>query len=186
MRLLEREGLSAVSVRGVAREAAVTPGYLRHYYPTQVALEQALAIRTAMDARDRIIAILSDADRSGPDRARASLAELLPLDPRRRLEVQVAYRFIISAADLPEYADDLTLLVTGMRSITRFAVTEIAGGEHDWEFMEPLADPILEERAELLAEIVDGISLYGMQLPSVPAETLLARLDAALEKIAAV
>ncbi|WP_066908273.1 TetR family transcriptional regulator [Millisia brevis] len=214
MRLLEQEGLPAISVRQVAREAGVTPGYLRHYYPTQVDLERALTIRTAMDARDRIAAILewpgdgeprdgnpegrdSGAQSAGEDgagvegrgrygraRIRASLAELLPLDRRRRLEVQVAYRFIISAGDLPEYGEDLALLVTGMRSMTRFAVTDMAGLDHEWNYMQPLADPDLENRAELLAELLDGISLYGMQTPSATADDLLARLDTALDWVA--
>ena len=229
MRLLEQEGLPAISVRQVAREAGVTPGYLRHYYPTQVDLERALTIRTAMDARDRIAAILewpgdgeprdgnpegrdsgaqsagesgAGKDGAGGDGAeessaggegrgrygraliRASLAELLPLDRRRRLEVQVAYRFIISAGDLPEYGEDLALLVTGMRSMTRFAVTDMAGLDHEWNYMQPLADPDLENRAELLAELLDGISLYGMQTPSATADDLLARLDTALDWVA--
>lgn len=183
MRLLEREGLPAISVRRVAGEAGVTPGYLRHYYPTQVDLERALTIRTTSDSRDRILPILRDQARDGRDRARAALAELLPLDRRRRLEAQVAYRFVISAGDLPDYRNDLALLVVGMRSVTRFAVAEFAGVDHGWRVTDPLPDPVLEQRTEILAEIIDGISLYGMQTPSASADDLLARLDVALDWI---
>lgn len=96
----------------------------------------------------------------------------------------MAYRFIISAGDLPEFGEDLALLVTGLRSMTRFAVTDMAGLDHEWNYMQPLADPDLEKRAELLAEVVDGISLYGMQTPSATADDLLARLDTALDWVA--
>lgn len=183
LRVLEREGLAAVSVRRVAQEAGVTPGYLRHYFPAQIDLERALTIRTSSGTRDRVVAVLSEHDRPGRDRARAALIELLPLDRRRRMDVQVAYRFVISAADVPGYTGDLELLVDGLRSVTRFAVAEHAGFEHGWKLLEPLPDPELEERAELLAEVVDGISLYGMQRPSIPAAELIARLDGALRRI---
>ncbi len=86
-RVLARDGLGALSVRGVAAEAGLPPSTVRYVFPTQAAMREH-AITLVFDrTRERIDAIpvgLPDAET-----ARRILVELLPLDDERVVELDV-------------------------------------------------------------------------------------------------
>jgi len=84
-RVLSRQGIEALSVRNVAAEAGLAPSSLRYVLPTQASV-RVHAIELVIDRFTKRVNAL---DRSREDWARAGLAELLPLDDDRRLEVQV-------------------------------------------------------------------------------------------------
>lgn len=91
LRLVARGGIPAASVRGVAAEAGMSVGAVRHFFPTQEQLlEHVMADVTAAAAHRLVplIRALGDATTAaqGRDAACALLEELLPLDERRRVE----------------------------------------------------------------------------------------------------
>lgn len=90
LRVIEREGFAAASVRRVATEAGWSTGSLRHYFPQQDALVEAALVRVTEAAATRLvprIIALERADRREvAGRAVALLEELLPLDAARRGE----------------------------------------------------------------------------------------------------
>ncbi|SDQ25841.1 TetR/AcrR family transcriptional regulator [Leucobacter chromiiresistens] len=83
LRILEREGLSHLSVRGVAAESGVAPVSLRRLFPTQQALREYCLELIQERATARIAAL----ELEGRELAEALLAQLLPLDAERRLEI---------------------------------------------------------------------------------------------------
>ncbi|WP_018179569.1 TetR/AcrR family transcriptional regulator [Jongsikchunia kroppenstedtii] len=85
MRVLERDGLGGLSVRGVAEEAGIATASLRRAFPTQHALREHCLDIIEKQARDRIAA-LSPGLRGRP-LVEAILSQLLPLDRERRTEL---------------------------------------------------------------------------------------------------
>ncbi|MDQ2670022.1 MAG: TetR/AcrR family transcriptional regulator [Gemmatimonadota bacterium] len=88
IRLMVRDGLDAVTVRGVAAEAGWSTGSLRHYFADQRELQQH-SVRAATDAlRSRVLPRVQR-PRSSPsavERIALIVEELLPLDAARREE----------------------------------------------------------------------------------------------------
>ncbi|GAA2185884.1 hypothetical protein GCM10009786_04160 [Leucobacter alluvii] len=82
LRILERDGLASLSVRGVAAETGLAPASLRRIFPTQQDLREYCFELIEERATARIAAL----DLSGRELAEALLAQLLPLDGVRRLE----------------------------------------------------------------------------------------------------
>lgn len=86
-KLIEREGILAVSVRSVAAEAGLEPSTLRHYFPSS---EQMLAYTIALVRSDQEVR-LSAAEQSGDPREniRSAWLQGLPLDAARQTETHV-------------------------------------------------------------------------------------------------
>lgn len=83
LRVLERDGLAGLSVRGVAAEAEIASASLRRAFPTQHALREYCLELIEERATARIAAL----DLTGRALADALLAQLLPLDDERRVEL---------------------------------------------------------------------------------------------------
>lgn len=86
-RVLVRGGVRAVSVRNVAAEAGLATASLRRSFPTQGALLAACLTLVRDRVVARVLALPAAAD--PVQRAVAALAETLPLDRVRRLEMEV-------------------------------------------------------------------------------------------------
>lgn len=84
-RVLEREGLTGLSVRKVAEEAGIAAASLRRAFPTQDALRQFCFERIRVAVATRLNAVTGDAR----ERALQALKEFLPLDDPRRTELVV-------------------------------------------------------------------------------------------------
>lgn len=83
LRLVEREGLAAMSVRGVAAEAGIAAASLRRAFPTQLALRE-----YCLDLiQSRVTARIAALNLTGRERVVEMLAQLLPLDRERRTEL---------------------------------------------------------------------------------------------------
>src|SRR5690606_9570446 len=83
LRVLERDGLPGLSVRGVAAEAGIAAASLRRAFPTQHALREYCLELIEERARIRIAAL----GLTGRPLADALLAQLLSLDDERRTEL---------------------------------------------------------------------------------------------------
>lgn len=82
-RVLEREGIAGLSVRGVANEAGIATASLRRAFPTQHALREHCLklIEKRVEARIRSVEAV------GREYAEHILSQLLPLDKERRIEL---------------------------------------------------------------------------------------------------
>ena len=87
-RVLERDGLTELSVRKVAAEAGLPPSSLRYTFATQASVREVAISLILERLADRIALLSSEA--SPAARARAMLLELLPLDRDRRTEMEVS------------------------------------------------------------------------------------------------
>ncbi|MCR2815528.1 TetR/AcrR family transcriptional regulator [Microbacterium jiangjiandongii] len=86
-RLIERDGIHAVSVRSVAAEADMQPSTLRHYFPSS---DQMLAATIAMVRDDQAARLAAlDATGSAQGDIRQAWLQALPLDATRRTEAHV-------------------------------------------------------------------------------------------------
>ena len=92
-RLASRDGLEAVTVRGVADEAGCSTGALVHYFADKEALLQ-FAFRTVADRIMRRLAAAEEATTDPLELARTMLLEGLPLDRERQAEVRLWFAFL--------------------------------------------------------------------------------------------
>jgi DNA-binding transcriptional regulator YbjK len=83
-RLIAREGVIALTVKTLADEAGVAVSSMRYTMPSQAVVRERALQAIAPRIRDRVDALPEDLD-GGPERARALLSSLLPLDAERRL-----------------------------------------------------------------------------------------------------
>ncbi|WP_162893314.1 TetR/AcrR family transcriptional regulator [Microbacterium halotolerans] len=86
-RVIETEGVAALSVRRVAAEAGIAPSSLRYLFPTQASVRARAITAAGERIRARIESLPTDVHARAW--ARAALLELLPLDDERRTEMSV-------------------------------------------------------------------------------------------------
>lgn len=144
-RVIVRDGAAALTVRRVAVEAGLAPSSLRYSFPTQAAVRERALSEVAHRTRQRIDALPTELP--GSAWARAALLELLPLDPQRRLEMEV-------------------FLVLGMASLTDESLVA-AWGEADALIRDTCARALTamgakedEGRVDGLHSLIDGLALH--------------------------
>ncbi len=105
-RVLARDGVADVSIRGVAAESGWSSGALRHYFATRgellaFACEEVIAtVTTRIETRERELA-----GRSDREVAEALLRETMPLDEERHLEATIAFSFLALGLGDPRLAE---------------------------------------------------------------------------------
>jgi len=170
-RLVHREGLDAVSVRNVAREAGLSTGSLRHVFGSQAEL-----VGFAMSALGERLAqrVAALAPAATPlDAVADVLEQLLPLDAERRREAEVWLAFVARARVDPELQPHLELTDGALRAVVH-------------ESLAPLDPPDAELAAEELYALVDGLTLHAVLLPGRPSrETMRKIVRGHLERLAA-
>jgi AcrR family transcriptional regulator len=102
-RLASREGLEAVTVRGVAEEAGWSTGAVVHYFADKEDLLLS-AFQTVADRVSRRLETLEARTTEPLELARAWLVEGLPLDGDRRAEVRVWFALLGLALTRPALA----------------------------------------------------------------------------------
>jgi AcrR family transcriptional regulator len=155
-RVVRREGLEGASVRGVAREAGLSMGSLRHYFGTQSEL-LVFAMRMIVERIERRVAALQLP--SDPREAAVlALSELLPLDPERAAENQVWLAFSARAMVDSEFRALRDESYTLLRSACHRWVLELIDDERSSE------DTDLE--TERLFALLDGLAVHAAMRPS--------------------
>jgi AcrR family transcriptional regulator len=150
-RIVQRDGLEAVSVRSVAREAGLSTGSLRHVFASQAEL-----LAFAMGALGQRIAERLAAEPPAADpveRAAAALAQLLPLDEERRREGEVWLAFLARSQVDPDLRTLLELGDDALRGIVRDALAPLEPAD---------ADLAVED----VYALVDGLMLHAVLLPN--------------------
>ncbi|MFE4683356.1 TetR/AcrR family transcriptional regulator [Streptomyces sp. NPDC056721] len=167
-RVVVREGLQRTSLRAVADEAQLNIGSLRHYFASQQDLMrfamQSMLDRVGSRLLERIERIGDLEDHPRPEQLQLTgglLAELLPLDERRRAEVTVFLDFNTAARTSPAFADLSRQAAEGTRKLVRRVLTRLdASGA-----LRPGLD--LDMETERLTALLDGLSLSAVLHPEI-------------------
>ncbi len=101
-RVIRRDGLAAASVRGVAAEAGLSTGSVRHFFDTQAGLHAFAMSELTGSVADRIQAASHVEDPQ--ERAVAMLSELLPVTEQTHGEFFAWLQFASRAALDPQLA----------------------------------------------------------------------------------
>ncbi|WP_309132716.1 TetR/AcrR family transcriptional regulator [Brevibacterium sp.] len=108
-------GSANLSVRAVAREAGIGPSTLRHYFPTQADLHEAV-VRSSLDMAIRDFSI-ADSSLDPADRLYECCAQFLPSHEHRDMQLELWFSMHLNALGpekralthrLLEYGHDLT------------------------------------------------------------------------------
>lgn len=151
-RVILTEGISAVSIRAVAAEAAISTGSLRHVFPSKTDLLVHAMQLVGQRAWERIQSHFTESD---PRTLVLSVIhELLPLDAERRAEMEVNIALIAEAPgnDQIRQARDDTYQVlreTCRRLISHLRQSEFTGSSTE-----------LEEDATALHGLIDGLATH--------------------------
>lgn len=150
LRVLARDGLAALSVRNVATEAGIATSSLRRAFPEQDALRRFCLERIRLNATRRIEQVRGE----GREAVLAVLAELLPLDQERRVELTAHLQLGALALSDSGLRPVLLSFDTALRELCASLIAELARTEG----LSPEADQAHE--ADRLHALVDGTALH--------------------------
>jgi len=141
LRVLDRDGIAALSFRNVAAEAGVSPGRVQHYFRTS----EGLAAATFRRARERVRSdIERELDHAGeaPPRAviEATLCALVPRSPSQTAELRVAQLVELHSATDPDIHEELR---SGRLQLVEFLAAQVAAARSESNGM-----PAHEDRAQ--------------------------------------
>lgn len=152
-RVLARDGLGDLSVRKVAAEVGLPPSSLRYLFPTQTSLrEQAIAlVLERLGARVAAVRLPED----DPQWPLAILLELLPLDPERRLEMEVFLALGTAAMAEPDLQEVHLRVHEAVHATCARAVGALCGRD----------GAALDVEINRLHALVDGLALHIVRQP---------------------
>ena len=153
-RLASREGLEAVTVRGVAEEAGWSTGAVVHYFSDKEDLLLS-AFQTVADRVSRRLEKLEERANGPLELARAWLVEGLPLDGDRRAEVRVWFALLGLALTRPALARAQRLTYRAWRG----RVAELLREAQDAGAVR--ADVDCAAAATALVALVDGLAIQA-------------------------
>jgi AcrR family transcriptional regulator len=153
-RIVVRDGVSAVSIRDVATEAGLAVGSVRHVFSTKAELlEYSMAL---VHERARVRVQEHFAIKDPRKLAEAVLAEMMPLDDQRRMEMAVNMAVVAESPSHPSLRR-VALDAQG-------AVASACAGILQMLQQEKLirADVDLAYETERLHALVDGLALHAL------------------------
>ncbi|MEU4835607.1 TetR family transcriptional regulator C-terminal domain-containing protein [Streptosporangium sp. NPDC023615] len=187
VRIILREGLAGVTVRGVAAEAGWSTGSLRHYFGNQHEL-QAYAVQVATDTlRRRVLPRVQRTRTQGSvvERIATIAEEMLPLDAERREEYVLWSAIVEWERRHPPEGGSVSW--GDQRALYRQCVAVLCGYESIREpdqATRPHPDARVELWAALLHTFVDGLASQIVNTPGeVSAETAARLLRSLLEAV---
>ncbi len=154
MRVLERHGLAALSVRGVAEEAGIAAASLRRAFPTQHALRVHCLDLIQERATQRIMALPRDG--GGRPLALDVLAQLLPLDADRRTELAAQVQLGVLALTDDRLRPTSVRLNRAVLDACRIVIGILAESEQ----LAPDRNP--DNEAHRLHALLDGLAMHGL------------------------
>lgn len=164
-------GYANLSVRAVAKEAGVGPSTLRHYFPTQADLHEAVA-RRSIDTVVKDFSI-ADATRDPADRLYECCAQFLPSHEHREVQLETWFSMHLHALGAEKRAVSRRLLEHGHR-VTYDSLHRWLNLLADEGHLDPTE---VTPTATALFTTVDGIALHSIISP----ETM--TVDAAHEQV---
>lgn len=146
--VMRKQGVSAISVRSVAAEAGLSTGSLRHIFPSKAEM-----LAFSMELVHQRFTERAEAHRAAeePDLV-AWLAEMLPLDDDRRLEMDVNLGLLADAGANPDLLRMRRATTAGVHEVCRLAL------RHPGIRPRLRADLELDREVPRLAVLVDGLA----------------------------
>jgi len=155
-RVIQREGLEGATIRAIAAEAGASTAIVTHYFQDKKdILKSALRMSQGRIARRRKEALKGLA---GIEALEACLAESLPLDDDRRLELHIEISFWARAISDEESATEHLRSHDGWRAVIASLVQECI----DLGQISPCDVP---EVADTLVALVDGLGVDALMHP---------------------
>jgi len=171
IRVVVEQGLDAVSIRTVAREAGVSIGTVQYHFATKDDLLLA-AYERAIDQVSLRARAVAEQDPAPATYIRSLLRELLPLDDRREAELRVALAFSARSVYSPRLTELYTEGYRALREAVTGALRE--AGTSD--------DP--ERDAVQAIAVADGLAWHLLCAPSaLTTAEAEAALDAHLDRL---
>ena len=153
-RIVLRDGVSAVSIRDVAAEAGLAVGSVRHVFGTKAELLEYSMALVHEQTRERVARHLSIKD---PRKcAEAVLAEVMPLDDQRRMDMAVSMAVVAESPSHPT----LRRVALDAQQAVADACAAVLTRLHNDTLIRPDAD--LTYETERLHALVDGLALHAI------------------------
>jgi AcrR family transcriptional regulator len=153
-RVIQRDGVSAVSIRDVAAEAGISAGSLRHVFASKAEL-LAYSMRLVQKrVRERVQTHAAITDPWA--RALAVIGEFLPLDDRRRCEMEVNLALVAESPAHPLLKEIALHAQEELRAGCSTVLTRLV--EH--ELIRPTLD--IDAEAIRLHALIDGLALHAL------------------------
>ncbi|MEV4573744.1 TetR family transcriptional regulator C-terminal domain-containing protein [Nonomuraea jabiensis] len=187
IRVILREGLAGVTVRGVAAEAGWSTGSLRHYFANQYELQAYVVQATTDTLRRRVLPRVQRPRTQGSmvDQIASIMAEMLPLDDERREEYALWSAIVEWERQHPPEGGSATW--NDQRALHRQCIAALRGHEPARELdqaMLPHRDAQVELWAAILHTFVDGLASQIVNTPGqVSADTAAQLLRSLLEAV---
>ncbi|GAA3466501.1 TetR/AcrR family transcriptional regulator [Nonomuraea roseola] len=168
-RVVRRDGLEQASLRNVAEEAGLAIGSVRHYFAghseLMVFAMQAMNERVVRRLLEHVEKLETTDDRL--PLAESMLAELLPLDERRREEATIWLAFATAARTRPELRPHAEESYDGLRRL----VFKVLDGARRSGRLREGTDLAVE--VERLCALIDGLTVHAVLHPDrMNAETM--------------
>lgn len=156
-RIVQRDGIGAVSVRTVAAEADSSAGAIRYYFPDQAGLLSFAMELVSRRVTERIRALQP----SGEPGAQAIryLEEVIPLDQERQAEFEVWLAFVAQSLAETEAGGTLRDNFAAVHEGLRGLCSQVLDGLRQSGALRPRLNLTLE--AERLHGLIDGLSLHA-------------------------
>jgi AcrR family transcriptional regulator len=179
IRVILREGLAGVTVRGVAAEAGWSTGSLRHYFGNQHELQAYVVQATTDTLRRRFLPRVQRPRTQGSvvERIATIVEEMLPLDAERREEYALWSAIVEWERQHPPEGGSTTW--NDQRALYRQCIASIRGYETTREVSQaalPHPDAQVELWAALLHTFVDGLAAQIVNTPGEVSADTAARL----------
>jgi AcrR family transcriptional regulator len=156
-RVLRRDGIERLSVRNVAREADLSPGALRHYFPRHDDLIRFALRQFADDLRERIAAIDFPAD--DLEAAVLLVEQVLPLDEQRHEDMEIWLGYTERARFDPVLHEMSSENQDALALLARSALARLEQGGI-------LRDDLdVELETERLHALIDGLAVHAYVHP---------------------
>jgi AcrR family transcriptional regulator len=153
-RIVVRDGVSAVSIRDVASEAGLAVGSVRHVFGTKAELLEYSMALVHDQTRERVMKHFAVKD---PRKfAEAVLAELIPLDDQRRMEMAVNMAVV---AESPSHPALRGVALDAQKAVAEACAVVLARLQ-DEKLVRSDADLAFE--TERLHALVDGLALHAL------------------------
>lgn len=155
-RIVVRDGVSAVSMRDVAAEAGLAVGSVRHVFATKAELLEYSMALVHERARERVQAHF--AINEPRKLAEAVLAEMMPLDDQRRMEMAVNMAVV---AESPSHSSLRRVALDAQQAVAEAcaAVLQVLTGHGLVR-----TDADLAYETERLHALVDGLALHALTM----------------------
>ncbi|MGG3572885.1 TetR family transcriptional regulator C-terminal domain-containing protein [Bacillus gobiensis] len=159
-RIIKRDGVEAASVRSIAKEAGLSMGALRHYFPSQSELFIYLMQLVNSKAEKRIRSMIASTSTPTLQQLIHLCMQLLPINDETKLEMEVWFWFNAKAVGNPKlqslsdkiYEDTFLLIKLVIDALIHLN----------------LAKPGLDASYEIdrLYALVDGLGLHCYMYPN--------------------